>query len=834
MIRLVIISLLWASVAHGANLLENSSFEADDLRGWSYGAYSDSKRSAIPLAFTNRYTYHGGKAMTMETGAETYHYVVSRLYRLVPNTQYTLSVYVKSEYAVSSSFARPYMEVVNSVVGDSASTNPLPTDTNWNRITLTFTTTNVAQCTYVIRFTTSGNNNPAGSYCHFDAVQLETGASATAYAPMSGIEIGPNLDRTTPAHIFYAGTNPVLPFVAFNNGTAGGSATMKWRVYDWWNDLRVAGSEVFTIGASNSVTNAISIALTGKTNGLYSLQGWIDGTNGSQCEVTFAVISAPIAVSHRTNGMFGSETYCSPWFLSAFQRMGIHWNRNLTVDTWSHWGVIAPTSLGSPVLTHTNRVALMRTYDIEPLVHLGAGQLINGANLPEYARDAALIDTYHVDGTWPSNALGSNYCKLVVTNYAPWVDYFELLNEQVYMGESSTYHPLWTNIINWWPPAIRAVSSTAMIVAPADFFYGAVSNMVWDVGRSNWFDFWSTHMYPNPTSELDTRMTSVAMAKFNKTGWNTETGGRNDTAKRQALLEESLFTPSITPAGGYNRHRNYRTAINLHNLWQTLSGQVRKYFYYEGRNTGGHDGYIAFSLFDFDNTIGAMGVAYACHANLMENGTSLGTNFFHTNLVAYIYSRSNQVLIGLFPTLDVVSTMAPTPRLAISTSADAQILDVLGNPHPAGTVLFGREPVIVRGAAGVTSNTLATSLTIYRTNDIEAPHLAITTYPTDTNYTRFTWRWSAPDDTCLESRDVVTNNAVQFRYKITGDPDWSIWTNQCFVTRTGLVAGVSPTFYIESRDVEGNTALAQWPEAQAFLNSTMSGTATPSGNVRLQ
>lgn len=828
--RLISLFLLAPVIACAANLIENSSFECGDLRGWSYGAYSDSKRSAIPFALTNRYTFHGQHELQMETGAETYYTASSRLYRLTPNTQHTVSAYVRAE-SDNFFYASPTLYVMNSRLGgDSYSTNALLTTTNWTRIGFTFTTTNAGgSSTYVIRLQTDGQANPAGKYLHWDALQLETGAVMTAYAPMSLVEIGVNLDRATPAHAYFTDETPKVYAVVFNNhGTLGSTNILKWRLYDYWQVLRQSGETTLVTGISNSVTNAISIVPNGTQRlGMYEFRGWMDGTNDSQCTVQFAILPRPVTLTHRTNSIFGSETYASAWYLSSFQRMGIHWNRNLSVDPWSKWPTIAPVSLSSPVL-ETNRVALNRVYDIEPLVVLGAGQ--TWISVPAYAADAA-------NNYWPSNSLIPSYLRLVASNYNPWIQFFEVGNEEVY-SSLIPFNTNYTNILLTGIPALRAFKSDSIIVAPADVHQAAVSNMLAVIGTST-VDILSTHQYPDPTGgTADVAGHDIMMASFSRFGWNTETGGRNDTFDSLALLEECQFVADPSPVNGYSRHRNYRVPAQLQNIWSTLMGRVRKYFYYEARNTGGHDGYIPYSLFDYPNIISPMGAVYACQINLMENGAGLGTNFLSTNTLSYAWSRSNQVLFALFPPATELLSGDPATRLAVTTSeATAEILDIFGNAYPPGVVLFGRDPVFIRGAIGMSSNTLATSLTIYRTNDIQAPHLTITTFPTSTNDSRFTYRYTAVDDTCLDTRDIVRTNAILYRYRLAPDEaSFSGWTNLGFKTYTSLTAGKAYTFLVEAQDTSGNSASAQWPEAAvaAVASGTITGNSVINGNVRIE
>lgn len=783
------------SASAATNLLENSSFEAGDLRGWSRGAYSTYTASPeYPFHTTNLYVQHGARSIRIPTGGTEQWTMVSRMYRLKPNTQYTLSCYVKGQYTVSAFYTEFNLMMMNSRSGlDTHHTIHVPANTNYNRYSMTFTTTNIVdQCTYQVQISLRSQANPIGHFLHVDAVQLEEAASATAFAPMTPVEIGTMVDRTTPAHIYYPDEAAKVYLAAFNNTAQSSNLTVNWAVYDWWNVLKASGTKPITSLANTTTVDSVTFTPTGKTNGWYRFVGWVNGVEESLTEATFAVLPRPITISDRTNGMFGVEVYPSDWFLAGAQRLGFRWARNLSVFHWSRWTTVQPAT--NDWFLFTNTVAKYRTYDLEPLANIGNGQSLTG--IPAWAMDASRAN-------FPSNILWSNFCVRVVGDYKPFIRYWEVWNEAGEVGE-------YTNVLKWASGAIRLADSNAVIVAPAHAYFAAVSNVVGIVG-TNHFNIWSTHLYPtteipgeNSLDSIGILGTTNAMRTWGYPGWNTETGFRSDTAHELALWEENLFTPSISPAGGgYNRHRAFRVHGQVRNMLGTMIGPITKYFYYDGRNTGGHNGYIAYSVFDYDNTIGPMGVALASIINLREGGTN-GENASLGALVdSYTWARSNQVYFALFPTN--VYSFGASDKLAVSSSDSNTIFyDIEGNPS-TGTTLFGRDYVIVKGASGVSSNTLATSLTIWKTNDIAAPNLSITTWPT--SYPppeRYTYRWTAVDDTVIDTRDVSSTNAIQYSYQLVGfDSGYSGWTNRSWVTYTNQ--GSPSAFNVRAKDASGNT-----------------------------
>lgn len=791
--------LMVCASAFGANLLENSSFEAGDLRGWSYKAYGDPFAAPPePLYFTNLFPYHGYKSFTMTTEGGKKNTLVSRLYRLTPGQQYTVSLYAKGQYSGSPFFASTILTVQNSRFGmDSYTTNYLPSSTNFERLGLTFTATNIeGQCTYIIQATCAGDSNPAGNFLHLDAFQLETGASATAYAPISPVEVGCLVDRATPAHVYHPDEASKVYLSAFNNTANASNVVVNWKLFDWWNSNKLSGTKTISAVANTSTVDSVTFTMTGKTNGWYRFLGWVSNSVDSQAEATLAILPAPIAISHRTNGMFGVESFPAAWYLAAEKRLGFNWTRNLSVFPWGRWNYAEPTL--DTFVEWTNLVALNRTYDLEPLGQIGNGQGLTG--IPAYAANPS------EDG-WPSNVLWSNFCFRVVSDYKPYVRYWEVWNENGWY--SSGYY---TNVLTYGGAAIRAADSDAVVVAPAEAYFLEVSNVVRVLG-DNCLDIWSSHMYPQ--AELETATSSIgidgtcrAMDHFSKAGWNTETGYRSDTAHELALWEENLFTPSLSPlGGGYARQRSFRVGGQIRNLYGTLVGPVDKYFYYDARNTGGHDGYIAFSIFDYDNNIGPMGAVVSSAINLREGGTSLGefgVASLSSLVNAWTWTRSNQVYFALFPTNIYTTNVADT--LTVSSSDGGTIIyDLLSNPQ-TGTVRFGREHVVVCGGVGVSSNTLAASLTIAAAADLTPPNFSFSTWPTATSPTRFTLRWTSMDDASLDTRDISNTSAIQYSYRLIGlDSDYSGFTNQSWVTYTTLNPSTEYTFTVIARDAAGNS-----------------------------
>lgn len=811
--KLVAVILLFCGSAMGQNLLRNSSFEAGELKGWSWsGNYLN---NVVPFGFTNLASYHGTNCMRLGNTKVLGNQLMSSEPIELPAGTYNLSFYALRQSG-SSSYNLIRAHVVDKKSGvDVHNVGSYINSGSWTRYnTGTFTT--ASNSTYNVLLyghcVTSGSCDETNEWFLLDAVQLEA-TSLTDYALRGTLEIGANLNRNVPGHVWYDGQTPSIPLRVWNDG-ATAATSIRYRVFDHYNAQLISGaiSHTATAGPSTNVLNYNP----GK-RGAFRVQYWLDGVPNSGGEVGFVVVPEPVTLANRTNGYFGTHTYPSAWSLGTAQRLGFHWNRDFYRGRWN---------LAEPVEGtfefYTNETALVRTYEIEPLFMLG----MSTVSIPAFGQIPSGPGT-----GWPITAKWSNFVANAVLNNSNYVQFYEVWNEQANHNENE-----FTNVAVTAAAAIRANQPSAVIVSPADFYYTAVSNAIYFSGTTNWMDIWSSHNYPSAETPLE----AAYAAYFGRVAWNTETGMRNDNWRKDVLWEDLTAndpSPTYSPyyGGAYGRDHVYRDTYVAYNILATFGAGMVKHFYYDGRSTGGADFMIPYSYVDYDQTTKPGGAMQAWVHWVAEGATHTGNaNLASCLFSTWTWSRSNQVWFACFPTNCVDLTgdnyaRNTSPKIFVSTSEQTvTFYDLYGNAISGAATTFGRNPIFIAGASGMSSNTLRASLTIYATNDTAAPQLAWSSFPTGGETNTFRFRWYAVDDTSIDTRTTVTNDAVRYQYSINGGAYSSVtnWASAT-VSTTNL-----SLFTVRATDPAGNVSYLYWPDqvTTVTLGGSGSGTITIGGS----
>lgn len=788
------------SVSAATNLLENSSFEAGDLRGWSHGIQNYPQTE--PWRSTNEFAFHGAYSLKLEhaqTNGQNY-IVASKIYHLQPSTAYTISFYAK---AATNNTVSDIMRVLvhnsrSPTYGGDADLNfGFAITKSWARYITNFTT--AANITNTFYYINVGSHYGLGSGSHFpgqhffvDAFQMEQGTNATSYAPMTDFEYGPVIDRSAPGQVYFDTNSIPLSFIAANNTGATIASNVLWSIHDFWNNRITNGSFSMSVPANGRVTNTLSLNLG---RGAFRCLSYVSNLFGSINESTFSVVPVPVVLSHRTNGMFGSHIPETDYWLGAAQRIGIHWNRDFSVENHGRWALAEPVE--GTLFVETNKLALNRTYDIEPLMILGAHSGGNIGQIPSWVLTNA--------AGFPTSAQWFNFVTNIVTAYKPWVKYWGAAwNEQA--ATNSNFQFIFTNASR----AVRTADATAVIATPDDFWWATtVSNLLVMTSPTN-LDIGTTHIYDGNTSaneRLATLQTMAALTSFGKVGWNTETGLRSDTWETTAF-NEHVFQDgqSMQPDGdGFQRNPRYALRKVLLNVIYTLRPPtLEKYFYYEFRTTTGYDYPISYSIADIRSSLKPYGPMFAWLAKFLETGTSVGNVTLTNKMDGWLWTRGTNSLIVTWVTNVVVDpTSTVIPKYRISSTNAFVAYDIFGNVLASNsTVTVGLDPVFLEG--GAATNVFANGFSLVQTNDAAGPKVIFGTYPTSAGQD-LTFRWSGVDDVSLDTRWVADTNAIQYSYKLTGvDSDFSPYTNASWVVYPGE-SSFPYTFTLLAKDAAGNT-----------------------------
>jgi len=178
--------LFFSGIAFGKNILENSSFEIGASHGWGFAT---SYEISGPFdQFDTTTAYHGNTSLKLEFSNQTQSQsIISKIYKLKPNIQYTISFYAKSDFSdpvivfqMLNTFQSPYGP------GDAIGPFSFTASTNWKRYSFTGTTANSPEkCSYQLNFR-PGHQGLANKYIWIDAIQVEEG-ELTDYTPRAPV-----------------------------------------------------------------------------------------------------------------------------------------------------------------------------------------------------------------------------------------------------------------------------------------------------------------------------------------------------------------------------------------------------------------------------------------------------------------------------------------------------------------------------------------------------------------------------------------------------------------------------------------------------------------------
>lgn len=811
------------------------------MRGWSFAL--GNWQPQAPWSPTNSavLAFHGSNSIRLEhsvAGTRGPNAYVSKPYKLKTNTTYTVTIYAKADVGNTAANAlhfglRNTSDPAYGGQDSGALLGSVTVTTAWKRFTNTVvTTTNPIACTYFVEFFDhweTGNGDFPGQYMEVDAIQLEEG-SATDYAPMSPLEVGPLIDRNTPGHVYITTNSIAVNMVGFNNSNVSQTVSIHYEVRDHWNAQKLSNSVDMTFGANASSTQSISLTLT--NTGGFRFVSWITNLPSSICEYQFMRVPPPVSLANRTNSHMGGTLHEAPWYLGAAQRLGTHWSRDFSLENHGNWLFAEPTN-GVWVID-TNAVGLLRQYDIEPLLQMVA-KSGNPPQIPNYG-------TNSVD-FWPDNSLLSNFTWGIVGYYSNYVKYYELFNEIAGTNQ-------FTNAFLYARAGILAADPTSVIVGPADYYGPTVAGLLRLIG-TNKLDIWSTHIYDGTDGSFFYSATNMTNA--GKRGFMTEAGLRTDPSYRTIAFEDVFIGVNTPDSVGFTRDSRIRTLMD-HGIWiGDIRDPIDVFFYYEQRASGGFDLPITFSQVDYDNTSRPFAAMQAIIAQQVENAVPRGRVSLDSRVNMFWWDRSGQAIVTIWQTNNFgdplplggepqQNSAAPLIKLKMLSSLAANqftILDMMGNTQSYGSgYSFGMDAFWVLAANGVATNTLLNSLSIAADSDTVAPNIQFVTWPTTRpiESTNFTLRWTAVDDVSMDVRwngyrtnnNPNNTNCIQYSWKLFPvDSSFSPWTNLYWAPYTALNTNTAYLFTLQSKDAAGNTTINNLAFGLEQTNSTPIILVTP-------
>lgn len=514
-----------------SNPVYNSSFELGSTAGgWCWaGPGQDFDGVTKPPTIATGSSQHGDYAAVMKNDGNNVQ-ILSRPFWLDGSTQYTASLYARFSAGSGGNFKWG----LNLVSSSTSTYNQETVSGSWARYSKTITS---GQAGYYVIW--CANFNPSSTIL-VDAVMVNAGASADAYAVKETVEIG--LQSAMPFNLYTASDTATVSLNFYNDSTSASQETYV-TIFDFQGDE--VSSAFYTNTAASGLT---SQAITLPINGWQRIVARDVYDPADQDEIICQVYPlASRALVNNYDGRFGTHNNYSGYINTNYARVGFTWNRTLSVSRdLFRWQEIEPVS-GSYVFTHNTDVREAVTNGLIMLGQLG----------PD------------VNADWPSwftNASGeidltkfSNYVWRTVNNYGPnnlnYVTNWSIWNEfgdeidldpttgQPELADTKTWLDDMNNMADVIAQGLGAVKSAdpnAVCLVFEDWNWKDMSNCwaAFDATTKSYVDVIGMHMYPY--DKLDTHDHN---RYFGEEGLNTVGG--------YTYAEDNQYNRVVTDFGAF-------------------------------------------------------------------------------------------------------------------------------------------------------------------------------------------------------------------------------------------------------------------------------------------
>lgn len=740
------------------NLISNSSFEVGS-EGWiAYGSFDGanygSERST-PDRLTATNSVHGSNSIMWRT----------RLFS--PPMYLTNGPYVLTWSGMASASTAVDFDLVN--INYQLDPTPSVTlGTSWARYTNTFTV--VSNGLYSVKWFRAVDASPT---TWLDAVQLQPGSTASAYAPKHVIEFG--LATTNIHHILNVASPNHFQLKAWNNG-ASAPAGAAVQVYDYANTNIMALTTISTNALAAGPTT-INVALPNKSGWMRTML-YQTNVNDSWDEMAFFVRPYDVTTTRNTNGLIGTHTQFGSNSVKMAKEAGYHFTRDLSPALCVRWPLLQPTSgafdwdgpLGA------NGDVCIQEFAANGLVPWLV--LTPGANDGEW-------------NTWATNANGSasinaysNYCFQVADRYSDTPSncfYYEIGNEWhniltptdfsgdiVGAGLASSNR---ARFLVAGAQAIRAACASCTIIGiSGDALYERTAATITNFTAPEFalFDIFSTHQYPlnggadNPNlAENDLASSRSALlfmqAITNKVIVNSENGNQGNKGGMLGplALEEPIYwtfgtnNPEAVRDWGMGQRKIATVGREARQIIRSLGVGMRLSINYTGEDVDDDiwvGNYIAIAN-EFSGAQRQGSVAQLIAANRFIKNPGLGrpTNVFSTaGIEAYLFTNDLGTVAGMWSADYVERTITPT-------NSSFGLFDVMGNSLGTNLATFriGQIPVFLVSGTLSAAQLKATieQASIATVTDLMGPSISIDASPIGTitaGLTNF-FKWTLTD-----------------------------------------------------------------------------------------
>jgi len=795
--------LFFSGIAFGENILENSSFEIGASHGWGL---STSYEISGPLdQFDSTTSYHGNSSLKLEFSNQTQaQSVISKIYKLKPNTQYTISFYAKSNFSdpviifqMLNTFQSPYGP------GDTIGPFSFTASSNWKRFSFTGTTANsLDKCSYQLKFWL-GHQGVSNEYIWVDAIQVEEG-ELTDYMPSAPVEVGLRADAKHQGNVFFEDEYIIVKLKQYNSDTETRSVTTNFEVFDYFNRKVKSGIVTTNIPPQSISEKDLNLTLDKNKRGAFRVAAWVKGVNGTMDELNYSVLPRPKVQGINENSIFGSHVPFKEYFLSVMQKVGIKWNRTLSTGTQFRWNVIEPTK--GNFIWKDEEIDLAARYGMTVYGTIGS--------------EIVHVPAWALDGTGlPKLDEWETFVSTVVNHYKDKVDYWEIWNEPEAEGGLKGKETFYAQLLQTAYNAAKTADPNCTIIGMVTWLSYYMEDVFSAIG-DGYLDYISTHMYPPTKDDVIQRVIDVG-SNHNKIIWNSETGMKTDSFY-QTVFWEDLWNSYAQP-DDWGRNYDLRTDWLVWNFARTVGRGLEKYFYYDARHTTAPDNLITFSLFEWDGTLRPKAVAFSVLANLFEGAKGYGAVFINPEIESYLLIRGTTPLIIMWN--------KNTSDIKKVSGTFIKVYDVMG--HELSTkngVSLGQSPIYIEGQ-GITKDQLINSIIVSDAPDVTPPNLSIVTYPTGPTEAiegGMLFRWFAVDDVSISTRWELTNESILFSHKLDGyDSNWSSWDTSTAAIYKDVPIG-NYIFRVKAKDQAGNISTAE------VIVGYFGGSLSPPRNIRIK
>lgn len=762
----------------GRNLIENASFEIGLGHGWGFLAEGyERQQASTPLLVADDAARYGSHCVRFPSNGN----LISRTYTLRPNTNYTLTAWVRSD--TPSGLGMGITSRATPPPGFPAAQRlyqNFPTTTSWQRISVSGFLPAYPNSDYQVII----DGRPGAC---IDAVQLEEGGRSE-FKPHASIEIGFASDK--PGRILFEDESPALNLLSFNGSTEAFSGTLVYEIYDIFNQKVLTQERPLSVAPSAGSVESLDLP---SKRGIFRVVAWVKGVEGTLEEVVYDVVPRPRLQGLDESSIIGVHPNLLPFELAMHERLGFKWARAMSPEAIFRWSLIEPVE--GQITWCDDKVNAASPHGVTILGTIGTNNY-----WPSWANENGL----------PNLDKWESFVERLVTHYKGRVKYWEIWNEPIYNFTAEFYAQLLMRAAT----AIRRADPDAKIVGMGGVYDQKWIVKVMDVLGDNWkqyLDYISTHLYPPDTdpSGGETEGSAVifkreVIDRYNIEVWNTETGVWDEGFYKTANSGFAPMGEAMWPYLDSERYVHgsyYEPERLLANLVHCVGNGLTKYFYYDSRI------YLDPSfqrthptMLEYDDSIRSKGIAYSIAGYFLDGSRGLGDiSPASGTTYAYLFDRGGKPTVVIWSKDKLKHSLQLAP-------ADWRAFDMMGNEIIVtnGTVPFGRTPVYIQSALlpPDAARLAFQAATISNLSDTQPPNLSIDEFPTGPVEQPVNLRWLGIDETSIPS--AISPNAVTYSFKLEGrDADWSPWTPTTRVSLASTPSG-EYTFQVRARDAAGN------------------------------